>query len=101
MPERDYKKENRAAHGDRFRVRNDGKKLPYHWDWDALQIEFLKSGRMTLKSFAYKYGLGYRSCRNRAAEARWLQNRKAIYAGACTDEGVALCDVCRQAIKRL
>lgn len=94
-------KARRLAAGERFKIYNDGKINPYHWDWDALQLEFLKAGQMNLKTFTYKHGLHYGQVRNHAAEGRWLQNRKAIHAGACTDEGVALCDVCRKAIKRL
>jgi hypothetical protein len=67
--------------------------------WTALHIDFINSGHLTLKEFARRQGIHYGYVRTRAGKERWLQNRRIIHNGACTDEGIAICDICKKAIK--
>lgn len=70
------------------------------WDWLALEIEFLKAGREKLAQFADRMGLSRSNVYNWAGKRKWLAKRRLIHGGECTDEGVALCLVCRKAITR-
>ena len=68
-------------------------------DWEALKRCFVESGRMTLNQFARKHGIDYGHVRNMASAGLWRRTRLRVQAGAATEEGIALCDVCKRAIK--